>query len=178
MRRVFLFSSIFILLFSNFQFNYKDTYSNLIYNSELSKNTHHENKFLLSNNNLKSKNINYISGEWIVTDDIISTFMSSENKEDSLRYSGKYLNINNRLFNYNNKIYKDISYDIYDISEEEFFSQWRVSLKSLGIYAPKAKKITIKNTPFSNEFNYILVKNRSTIYLIYNGTFFRLNKVN
>lgn len=152
------------------------TTSNETSNSSLNTSTSKTSK---SNSSETNDNNKSYLGNWIIKKKLATAPVYALSDDEIQSYIGKNLSITEKSLSFNGENYINPTFKDSILSNEDFISQYNISLKNLGINSSSVKKVDIsqKNTQQLTSFgSAVFIKDDGTLVTSWDGVFFELKK--
>lgn len=134
----------------------------------------------ITNSASSNKSSKSYFGTWVVSKKIATTPVYAMSEDKIKEYIGKELYLSEKKVSFDKENLVNPTFEETTLSDSDFASENKTSLKNIGINSPSIKKVDViqnANSNWTSFFgNSFYVKDANTLITLWDGVFFELNK--
>jgi hypothetical protein len=146
---------------------------------ETTSNSNKSSSPITNTDNTNTSSKSYL-GTWVVSKKIATTPVYAMSEDKIKSYIGKELYLTEKKVSFDKENLVNPTFEETTLSDSDFISENKVSLKTIGISLPSVKKVDViqnVNSNWTSFFgNTFYVKDNNTLITLWDGVFFELNK--
>lgn len=148
-------------------------------NSDLNKDPEKPSSPITNTDNANTSSKSYF-GTWFVSKKIATTPVYAMSEDKIKSYIGKELYLTEKKVSFDKENLVNPTFEETALSDNDFNSENKVSLKTIGISSPSVKKVDViqnANSNWTSFFgNTFYIKDDNTLITLWDGIFFELNR--